>query len=315
MQSRFGRRWMCVAAALGAFLTSSIGVFAEERVRGVITGRGDDGTVAVRTDDSSSLVVVLTDVTTIRRTDGLRELRMTTAELMSGLRVQLEGAYQGTNRFVAQTITFSRADLKMALAIRGALDMTDRRSIDNRQRIDEHSQLLEQQARSLNGQGTHIAAHQDQIRAHEEKIVGTTGALAATNARIANLREFNVISSTTVYFRNGSAGIPRNFIAELEQVAARARTVDGYVIQVQGFASAVGPDALNQRLSTERAEAVAAILLQNGIPPAHMLIPAAMGTSEQVSPNTTAAGQAQNRRAVVTLLQNKGLSEREPDQP
>ena len=99
-------------------------------------------------------------------------------------------------------------------------------------------------------------------------------------------------------------------MADLAQFAAQARTVEGYVIQVQGFASAVGPDALNQRLSTERAEAVAAVLSQNGIPPTHMLVPAAMGISEQVSPNTTAAGQAQNRRVVVTLLQNKGISQR-----
>jgi outer membrane protein OmpA-like peptidoglycan-associated protein len=38
------------------------------------------------------------------------------------------------------------------------------------------------------------------------------------------------------------------------------------------------------------------------------MVPAAMGVSQQVAPNTTAQGQAENRRAVVTLLQNKGIA-------
>jgi outer membrane protein OmpA-like peptidoglycan-associated protein len=299
-----------MAAVCATALTWSAGVLADERVRGIVTGRGDDGTVAVRTDDSSDLLVALTELTTITRTDGFRELRMSAAELIPGLRVQLDGQYEAGNRFVAHTITFSRADLKTALAIRGGVDATDRRSIDNRQRIEHHAQILEQQRQTLERQQAQLAANHEQIRANEEKIVGTTGALAETNARIANLRDFNVISSMTVRFGNKSASIPRKYKTELQQLAVQARNVDGYLIQVQGFASAVGPEALNQRLSMERAEAVAAVLSQHGIPPTHMLVPAAMGTSEQVDSNKTAAGQAQNRRAVVTLLQNKGLSQR-----
>jgi outer membrane protein OmpA-like peptidoglycan-associated protein len=93
-------------------------------------------------------------------------------------------------------------------------------------------------------------------------------------------------------------------------LAERARGVPAYVIQVEGFASAVGPDALNQRLSTQRADAVAAVLSQSGIPPTNMLVPAAMGVTQQVADNRTAVGQAENRRAVVTLLQNKGIPSR-----
>ena len=32
-----------------------------------------------------------------------------------------------------------------------------------------------------------------------------------------------------------------------------------------------------------------------------------MGTSDQVGNNTTRKGQAENRRVVVTILQNKGI--------
>ena len=35
-----------------------------------------------------------------------------------------------------------------------------------------------------------------------------------------------------------------------------------------------------------------------------------MGTTEQVGSNATSAGQAENRRTVVRLLQNKGIAPR-----
>ena len=96
----------------------------------------------------------------------------------------------------------------------------------------------------------------------------------------------------------------------MEQLAAQAKGVRGYMIQIQGYASAVGPSALNQKLSMQRADAVTSVLQQAGVPPPNIVVPAAMGTTDQVASNKTAQGQAENRRTVVTLLQNKGISER-----
>jgi outer membrane protein OmpA-like peptidoglycan-associated protein len=39
-----------------------------------------------------------------------------------------------------------------------------------------------------------------------------------------------------------------------------------------------------------------------------MNVPAAMGVSDQVASNSTRDGQAQNRRAVVRVLQNRGIT-------
>jgi OmpA-OmpF porin, OOP family len=272
-------------------------------VRGVITARGNDSTVAIRADDASNLIVVLTDATTIKRTDGFRELTTSASDLIPGLRVHLEGERQGGNRFVAERIRYTRDDLKIAFAIRGGVDATDRRSLENQQRIADHAQTLEQQRLTLEDQARGIVSNAEQI-------VGTTGAIAEANARITNLADHTSVATLTVYFRNGSARISAKDQAALQTFAAQARNIPGYVVQVQGFASAVGPEALNQSLSTHRAEAVAAVLSQSGVPPTHMLVPAAMGTTQQVGSNKTAKGQAENRRTVVTLLQNKGISGR-----
>ena len=71
----------------------------------------------------------------------------------------------------------------------------------------------------------------------------------------------------------------------------------------------MGSAALNQKLSTERADNVTDFLeQQGGIPLTHMLAPGAMGTSKQVAPDTSKEGQAENRRVVVRILQNKGVA-------
>ena len=49
-------------------------------------------------------------------------------------------------------------------------------------------------------------------------------------------------------------------------------------------------------------------LQQDNIPLTNLLAPAAMGESRQVGEDKTAEGQAQNRRVVVRVLQNKGIA-------
>jgi outer membrane protein OmpA-like peptidoglycan-associated protein len=94
---------------------------------------------------------------------------------------------------------------------------------------------------------------------------------------------------------------------KLLQLAQKATTIKGYMIQVKGYASKVGSRALNQRLSSERARNVTNFLEQDGnIPLTNILSPGAMGTSVEVAPDTTVEGQAENRRVVVMILQNKG---------
>jgi len=96
---------------------------------------------------------------------------------------------------------------------------------------------------------------------------------------------------------------------QLLQLAQKAKTVDGYMIQVKGYASSVGSAALNQKLSTERANNITEFLEQQGhVPLTHLLSPGAKRTSKQVAPDNTSEGQADNRRVVVRILQNKGIA-------
>ena len=81
------------------------------------------------------------------------------------------------------------------------------------------------------------------------------------------------------------------------------------MIEVKGYASATGSVALNQKLSEDRAQNVTSILLQQAkVPLTRMLAPGAMGESEQVGNEKTEEGQAENRRVVVRVLQNKAIA-------
>ncbi|HET9831994.1 MAG TPA: OmpA family protein, partial [Vicinamibacterales bacterium] len=248
------------------------------------------------------VAVTMTDTTRIRRLDGIRPVPVSSADLIPGLRVKVDGFYNNNtaDTLAATRISFSREDFRIAAAIQAGVTPTDQRSLVNERNIQEHSQTLAQHGQQLTTQS-------GQISANEQKIAATTGALAATNARIANLDDYTPVKSITVYFKNNKADVSKSDKALLQEIAAQARSAQSYVISVQAFASAVGPDPVNQRLSMDRANAVTAILQQSGVPLTNVVVPAAMGITEQVAPNSTLYGQAQNRRAVVTLLQNKGL--------
>jgi len=308
MQSRCARSRIVLVSLLAAGLGLSSAAFADDHVRGVIAGRGSDGTVMVQTDDSQTIFVVLADATKVRRIDGTRSIRMSSASLMPGLRVDVEGRYDGENHFIAERVNFKRADLKIAMAVQSGISATEERSLANEQRIEQHTQTLRQHGATLDQYGQLIETQRGQIAANADKVVATTGALEAANARIAALDDYNVISSVTVYFPNGKASIAPKYKTQLRQLAEQAKGVEGYLVQVRAFASAVGSSALNQQLSLQRADAVTAVLHHSGVNPTRVVVPAAMGTTEQVASNNTAKGQAENRRAIVTLLQNKGVA-------
>jgi len=145
-----------------------------------------------------------------------------------------------------------------------------------------------------------------------ERIAKNKALIAEANKRFGQLGEYNILGEATVYFANGSTTVEPQYKQELQKLAQQAKGITAYILLVQGYASKVGSAALNQRLSSERAENVTVYLEQDcQIPLTNMLAPGAMGTSQQVASDNTAEGQAENRRVVVKILQTKVLPGRE----
>ncbi len=109
---------------------------------------------------------------------------------------------------------------------------------------------------------------------------------------------------------NSKLQTERNYDPQLIALAGKAKNVNGYMVQVKGYASASGSVALNQKLSEERANNVTNVLLQLGhIPLTNMLAPGAMGESRQIgNKDNSVESEAENSRVVVRVLQNKGMA-------
>ena len=136
-----------------------------------------------------------------------------------------------------------------------------------------------------------MTQQQQEMAAADAKIAANKAAIAAVNKRFGELGEYNIWDEVTVLFGNDKVTVDPQYGPKLMALCKKALTVTGYVIQVKGYASAVGSAALNQKLSQERAANVTDFLDQQcHIPLTNILAPGAMGTSKQVAPDNYGRG-------------------------
>jgi len=93
--------------------------------------------------------------------------------------------------------------------------------------------------------------------------------------------------------------------SNLEAVLDQINQTD-YRVLVVGHTDSVGSDAYNCRLGLKRAGAAAAWFTHHGVPRERIAI-GSRGEREPLADNQSAAGRAQNRRAVVWLQVNQDL--------
>jgi len=286
-----------------AFLSPALSA-QSAKTEGLITGRSGD-TMTIQTADSSSVVVVLTDTTQVAQVQGAfkaRRKQMSMAALVPGLQVKVEGSYNPQSQLVANSVTFKGNDLEDAEKIQAGLAPA-------KEQIQQSEQELAEQKAALARQQQEMQEQQQQMKEAQDKIDANKAAIEAANKRFGQLDDYNIMDEVTVYFGNGKVKVDPKYIPQLLELAKKAETITGYVIQVKGYASSVGSASLNQKLSDDRANSVTNILIQQAhIPLTRMLAPGAMGEAHQVGNDKTAEGQAQNRRVVVRVLQNKGIA-------
>jgi len=303
---------LMVLAALSAI------AFAETtKIEGLIKGRSG-ATMTLQTSDSPNLVVLLTDTTQVGQVQGVfqaRKKEMSMAALIPGLAVRVEGTYNAQNQLVAKSVSFKGNDLERAESLQAGMHETQVRAEQNKEELEKQNAMLQaqrealkQQRQHLEHQQEHLAQQQQQLSAQQQKIAANKAAIDAAIARFGQLDDYYILDEVTVYFGNGKVTFGPEYEPQLTLLAENAKTIDGYMIQIIGYASSVGSATLNQKLSEDRANNVANFLSQQGhIPLTNMLAPGAMGETRQVGSDTTAEGQAENRRVVVRVLQNKGI--------
>lgn len=275
-----------VAAML---ILMSLGATADvAKVKGMINGRSGD-TMTLQTQGAGNVTVVLTPTTKVADQASIfqrQELALTA--LVPGLQVTVKGNTNAQQQLVATEVLFWGNDLKRAQDIQAGVTPVE--------------QEVAQQQKE-------IAAEEKASAEHAAEIAANKAAIDAAIKRFGEMGDYIIRGEVTVLFGNDQTTMAAEYKPQLLKLAEQAKTFNGYMIMVQGYASKVGSAALNQRLSSERAQNVTVFLEQQGqVPLTHMLAPGAMGTSNQVASDKTAEGQAENRRVVVRILQNKGIA-------
>jgi len=275
-----------------------------ETVEGLIKARNGD-TMIVQTTMASTVTIMLTDNTQVGQVQGLLKARrkeMSMAALIPGLAVKVEGIYTGENQLTASSVSFKGNDLKQAQAIQAGMHETGAQAQQNKEELAKQNAALQAQNVALQQQ-------QAQLTEHQQKIAANKASIDAAIARFGQLDDYYILDEVVVYFANGKVKVDPKYAPQLVALGDKAKGVDGYVIEVKGYASSAGSVEVNQKLSEDRANAVTNILIQQAhIPLTRMLAPGAMGESHQVGNDKSAEGQAENRRVVVRVLQNKAIA-------
>lgn len=104
-----------------------------------------------------------------------------------------------------------------------------------------------------------------------------------------------------ITFAFNSSTLNQRAYGVLDRVADTLREYDQTIIEVAGHTDSVGSEAYNQRLSEQRAQAVANYLISRGISGQRLMVFGA-GEMHPVASNETEAGRAENRRVEMTIV-------------
>lgn len=112
-----------------------------------------------------------------------------------------------------------------------------------------------------------------------------------------------------VSFDTGRADIKPNLRPILDQFASGLANQPNTEVRIIGHTDSTGPDALNDRLSVERAESTRQYLAARGVDPQRIVI-AGRGEREPIADNSSEAGRARNRRVEMYLGERANVATR-----
>ena len=154
-----------------------------------------------------------------------------------------------------------------------------------------------------------VSAHLDQSEEERARLVHVLSEREASLAQLQlqdsklgeTLARTNQIG-LDVGFRTNDDSIPDQTLPPLQRIGTLAAAMPDSVVRVTGYADPRGSDAYNDALSLRRAQAVAALLSNAGVPAGRIIVEA-HGKTESQSGAGDLDGYAFDRRVTVRLEQ------------
>ncbi len=144
--------------------------------------------------------------------------------------------------------------------------------------------------------GGAIGAYQDRQEAELRRQTAGTGIDVSREGDVIKL---NLPDGVTFDF--GKADLKPQFYPALNNVASTLAQYNQTIVEVTGHTDSIGSDAVNQRLSEQRASSVGNYLIGQGLVRERFEI-VGMGKSYPIASNDTESGRAQNRRVEIRVL-------------
>lgn len=120
---------------------------------------------------------------------------------------------------------------------------------------------------------------------------------------LKNIKKGSKIALRNIFFDSGKSDLKPESNSELDRLVKLLNDVPSLVIEISGHTDNVGSDKMNTQLSQDRADAVVAYLVNQGIKK-DRLKSKGYGASQPVASNATAEGRQQNRRTEFEILAN-----------
>jgi outer membrane protein OmpA-like peptidoglycan-associated protein len=251
------------------------------KVSGLILSRDGD---LIRLHDKKSgevVVVRIDDSTKVERTKHnfpfYRHFDMDVTALLPGLTIEAVGVGNSVGQLDASKISFSPDDFAIEVA--------------------EEQQIL---ANKVSTERAQASADQ-----------AAKGVSQAQNQRVSDLDGYENEFEVDVFFPEGSTVLGETAKRDLANLADIAKSLNGYMIEVSGYAAhhkfSIAQD---QKLSEERAAAVARYFLEiKNVPMRRILVPVGYGATHPVASNENAHGRYLNRHVDIKVLVNKSVGQ------
>lgn len=120
------------------------------------------------------------------------------------------------------------------------------------------------------------------------------------------LKAIKVTFDSGILFATGKSNLSQTAKTELSEFASSLINNPQTDVSILGFTDNTGSLAINERLSNERAQAVANYLINSGVSPSR-LTTKGMAWNDPVASNDTPEGRAQNRRVEIFIYANQQM--------
>lgn len=283
--------------------TRSAVVGQKYKIKGVVVAKEDTNTFVIRDSVGVDTRIVIAPNASIKNKAFFGGDSYPVTSLVRGVTLETEGMGDASGNVAVTKVRFDKGNLQTAQAIDSRVTPTE-----------ERMTAAEQNAERISGQIDELMAISNAAKGGAKAAQDTADAAVAgvnaTNKRITEMDDYVVQSTATVNFRVNSAVLSPDAKASLDQVAAAAKTLKGYVIEVTGYASAEGGVKANKALSQRRAQAVKDYLIEtHDVDLRRFSDSFGFGELKAVADNTTREGREQNRRVEIKLLVSRGLNQ------